>query len=135
MGKRGVPLKIKSKTKFKGQSAGKVQVVMQKIQVVSVRGLAANKAGVVYVGRQCAGWQGSVLGNPFKGGSRSSNIQQYKSWLWAQYQVSGPVQQAVNGLVARYVAGQALVLGCWCAPLPCHANVVANLVVYLAKKG
>ena len=33
---------------------------------VSVRGLRAGDHSVVYVGRRCAGWEGSALGNPFR---------------------------------------------------------------------
>ena len=39
------------------------------VSVVSVRGLRAGDQSVVYVGRRCAGWEGSVLGNPFRLGS------------------------------------------------------------------
>ena len=36
------------------------------LSVVSVRGLAPRTPGIVYVGRACAGWPASPLGNPFK---------------------------------------------------------------------
>lgn len=36
--------------------------------------------------------------------------------------------QAVARLTARHRAGEHLVLVCWCAPLPCHANVIAQVI-------
>ena len=69
----------------------------------------------VYVGRP------SKWGNPFKigrDGSREEVIVKYRTWLLEDHQL--PFKQ---------LKGKDLV--CWCAPLPCHADVLLEL----ANKG
>ncbi len=68
----------------------------------------------VYVGRP------SAFGNPFvigRDGTRATVIEKYRAWLLAQ--------PALVERVRRELAGK--VLGCWCAPLPCHGDVLADL--------
>ena len=67
----------------------------------------------VYVGRP------SPFGNPFvigRDGDRGAVIQKYRAWLLAQ--------PALVERVRLELAGK--VLGCWCAPLPCHGDVLAE---------
>jgi len=111
---------------------------MCKVCVVNVRDIQAGDKGVVYVGRACAGWRASVLGNPFKlgvDGSREVVIQKYKAWLWAQYKKGGEVRREVLRLVEAAKSGQGVVLGCWCKPLACHGDVVKALVLWLVRSG
>ena len=75
----------------------------------------------VYVGRpnpRVAG--GGPWGNPFKldrDGDRATVIARYRAWLLGQ-----------PALVARARAElRGKVLGCWCAPLPCHGDVLAEI--------
>jgi hypothetical protein len=116
--------------------------------VVSVRGLRPRAPGVVYVGRACAGWPASPLGNPFRravAGSREEAIRRYRAWLrsivrcaLAGDPLPPPEAAAWAELVhlARLAAaGEALTLGCWCAPLPCHAEVMRAAVAWLATSG
>ena len=68
----------------------------------------------VYVGRP------SRFGNPFvigRDGDRAAVIGRYRAWLLAQ--------PALVERVRRELAGK--VLGCWCAPLPCHGHVLADV--------
>ena len=68
----------------------------------------------VYVGRP------SPFGNPFvigRDGDRTAVILRYRTWLLAQ--------PALVERVRRELAGK--VLGCWCAPLPCHGDVLADI--------
>jgi Domain of unknown function (DUF4326) len=68
----------------------------------------------VYVGRP------SPFGNPFvigRDGDRGTVIRKYRAWLLAQ--------PALVERVRRELAGK--VLGCWCAPLPCHGDVLADV--------
>ena len=53
------------------------------VSVVSVRGLRPGDGSVWYVGRSCAGWRGSALGNPFRpvGGVPGSSLPAFRSWL------------------------------------------------------
>lgn len=64
----------------------------------------------VYIGR------GSKWGNPFKigrDGDRAQVIEKYRAHL-----ASRP------DLLAALPELRGKVLGCWCAPLPCHGNVL-----------
>ena len=69
----------------------------------------------VYVGRG----RGSRWGNPFKSprdGSRDEVIAKYERWLVRQPE-----------LMAALPELRGKVLGCWCAPKPCHADVLLRL--------
>jgi hypothetical protein len=68
----------------------------------------------VYVGRP------SPFGNPFvigRDGDRGTVIRKYRAWLLAQ--------PALVERARRELAGK--VLGCWCAPSPCHGDVLADV--------
>ena len=68
----------------------------------------------VYVGRP------SPFGNPFvigRDGDRETVIRKYRAWLVAQ--------PALVERVRRELADK--VLGCWCAPAPCHGDVLADV--------
>ena len=59
-----------------------------------VRGLRPGDASVVYVGRRCAGWAASALGNPFRllpGEAAGAASARFRVWL--------------GGVVAAGVAG------------------------------
>lgn len=100
------------------------------IKVVNVRDY--RYGGYVYVGRG----RGSVLGNPYKigkDGDRDEVIRKYRVWLWKEYLKEGEVTKAIDALVQAYIEDGQLLLGCWCAPEPCHADVIKRLVMYLVK--
>ena len=93
------------------------------------RGLGSLLPGQVYVGRP------SPLGNPYalgRDGSREQVIARYRRWLWAQLQAPGSAQEReLRRLLAQARSGE-LELLCWCAPLPCHAEVVRSALLWLA---
>lgn len=67
----------------------------------------------VYVGRP------SKWGNPFVigyDGTRAEVIAQYEAWIKTQPE-----------LMAALPELKGKVLGCYCAPLPCHGDVLARL--------
>jgi hypothetical protein len=67
----------------------------------------------VYIGRP------SIFGNPFKigrDGTRTQVIDKYRQWVQGQ----PAVMAAIPSLRGK-------VLGCWCRPLPCHGDVLAEL--------
>ena len=106
---------------------------MKKIELVNVRGMEANAQSVVYIGRACAGWKGSVLGNPFqigKEGSREEVIEKYRHWLWARMQEEGEVKKEIMRLASLYAEGKKIKLGCWCFPQGCHGEIVARAIRY-----
>ncbi len=75
----------------------------------------------VFVGRP------TIYGNPFshkdgtrarfKVASREEAISRYEEWLRSQPGLVRLVRQELRGKV----------LGCWCSPLPCHAEVLARI--------
>lgn len=75
----------------------------------------------VYIGRP------SKWGNPFvigKDGSRDTVIGKYRLWLWKELQAGRIAKEEILKLDGK-------VLGCWCAPLRCHGDVLINAVKYL----
>ncbi len=67
----------------------------------------------VYIGRP------TVWGNPFKigrDGTRSEVVAKYREWVIQQ----PDLMEALPMLRGK-------VLGCWCAPLACHGDVLADL--------
>ena len=72
----------------------------------------------VYIGRP------SIWGNPFaigRDGNREQVIAKYRQWLWSQIQAG-----KITKPMLRQLHGKDLV--CWCAPLPCHGDVLAKAV-------
>jgi hypothetical protein len=80
-------------------------------------------ADVVYVGRALrrGGWDlpASPLANPFRpgpDGTRAEVMARYREYLLGRPELLA----LLPGLRGRR-------LGCWCAPEPCHAQVIAGL--------
>ena len=108
------------------------------IRVVSVKGLRTpeQRAGVVYVGRQFAGWPNSGWGNPFKPRAGFDAVAAYREHL-ARVEADDPTSfaAALRMLWDRTDCG-AKPLGCWCcdatagdgSPVVCHAQVLAELL-------
>jgi Domain of unknown function (DUF4326) len=98
---------------------------MRATSVVNLKGHRDDPsfADVVYVGRAMhrGGWQlaASALANPFRlgrDGDRDEIIAKYRGYL-----IGRP------DLLALLPELRGRRLGCWCAPLPCHADVIAEL--------
>lgn len=67
----------------------------------------------VYIGRP------SQWGNPFRiitHGTREQVVVKYRAWLMEQ-----------PDLLAKIPELRGKILGCWCAPWPCHGDVLAEL--------
>ena len=85
-----------------------------KPKVINLRYEKPNTSGpdadTVYVGR------GSPFGNPFqigKDGTREQVIMKYGAYLYQHPELVD---------AAKYLEG--MNLACWCAPLPCHADIL-----------
>jgi hypothetical protein len=80
----------------------------------------------VYVGRP------SVLGNSFRigrDGDRDQVIERYRRWLWQAIKArNAPVISALITLDPDAV------LVCWCAPEPCHADVIIRAYDWLMQQ-
>lgn len=123
------------------------------IRVVKVNKLhsASERATVVYVGRQFAGWRGHPLANPFK--PRPINQDEWSGtlaayWLMAGEEIDKCLERYQGWLLEQPGLEAALVdlwehthhgakpLGCWCttatagdsSPIVCHAQILANLL-------
>lgn len=77
-------------------------------------------AAAVYVGRP------SLFGNPFKiglDGSREEVVAKYRKWV---LESSHPSAEYVRNVI-KQGALRDKDLVCWCAPEPCHADVLLEL--------
>ena len=100
-------------------------------KVVNVRDFKPRQ--FIYVGRYCRSWglAGHPLANPFKLSpahaserhARRHCLQQYREWLDAL-----PNKDALLQALAAQVKEMDVPLACWCAPLACHADVLAELI-------
>ena len=98
------------------------------VVVVNVR--RERPVGMVYIGRRCAGLEGSVLGNPFRrqaGQTPGSTLNDYRAWLRDEWKRGGAVRQELERLADLAEQGN-LVLGCWCKPDPCHGDVIKEAI-------
>lgn len=71
----------------------------------------------IYIGRP------SKWGNPFvigKDGTRQQVIDKYREWI---------IDRLNSGIVTKdeLAALRGKTLGCWCAPAPCHGDVLLEL--------
>jgi hypothetical protein len=96
------------------------------ITVVNVR--YDKRPEIIYIGRRVRGRAGSPLGNPFKANEHDDPIGLYQVWLAEQLQNDTPARREIERLARLHQAGQDLLLGCWCAPEPCHGDVVKAVV-------
>ena len=85
-----------------------------------------------YIGR------GSPLGNPYpidvlNGQTREVVIRDYRAWLKSQIYYNVPaVCNELNRLVDLAQQGE-LKLQCFCAPLPCHGDVIKQVLLEAMK--
>lgn len=91
---------------------------------------AERKDVEVYVGRKSSAVPGTLLGadgrygNPYVvgvHGTREEVIEKYRSMLYADT----PFAKSLRKNIKNNLRGK--VLACWCAPLQCHAGVIAEL--------
>ena len=97
---------------------------MYSIQVINIHKVQGD---FIYIGR------GSVFGNPFiigKDGSREEVIEKFRSHLYTSILNLSPLGRAVLQLASCSY----LVLGCHCAPLACHGDVIASCIRWLRTK-
>jgi hypothetical protein len=86
----------------------------------------------VYIGRanRHAGLPESPLANPYKvrDYGRGSTLPHYRRWLWQRIQAGDPAV-----LEALKAIDEQSVLVCWCAPNPCHGDVVKAAAAWLRE--
>jgi hypothetical protein len=84
----------------------------------------------LYIGRanRYAGLPESPLANPHKARDygRGSTLPHYRRWLWQRIQADDPAV-----LAALRAIDEQTVLVCWCAPNPCHGDVIKAAAAWL----
>lgn len=82
-----------------------------------------------------------VLGNPFKlirERDRAKVLELYLDWLRRKYREASPERDLLNALAGKYNSGERIILVCRgnCAlnGKPCHAGIVRDAIVKIAKK-
>jgi Domain of unknown function (DUF4326) len=68
----------------------------------------------IYIGRP------SKWGNPFKlhpSETRGETLSRYRRWVVSQPKLMADLPELIDKT-----------LGCWCAPKPCHGDILADLV-------
>lgn len=84
----------------------------------------------VYIGR------GSVYGNPFKigtDGDRAAVIAKYRRYLWVELNKKGsPLLAGCQDLAYQIMDGESLTLSCFCAPKPCHGDILKKAILWMA---
>ena len=95
------------------------------IQVVNRR---TYRGVSVYIGRP------TILGNPFvigKDGTREEVLQKYRRGLWRAMQSGNERVMAELKRLATIASESDLILSCWCAPEPCHGEIIRAAIEYL----
>lgn len=114
--------------------ADSVRSIVAGTKVQTRRVCAPSGARVVYVGRAVPriALRGSPLGNPYRIG-RDEPLQQalgrYRNWLDEALSRPASSQTAEIDRLARIARKGALALECWCAPYPCHADVIRDVLI------
>ena len=74
-----------------------------------------------------------VLHEPYHLLLRISVIQAYAEDLQADKTINGPMTRAIATIAQRVKNGENIALACWCAPLPCHADLIKKAIEDLLK--
>ena len=84
----------------------------------------------IYIGRP------SLFGNPFRigaDGTRAEVIAKYRVWLREQYAHNPTVRQQLEAWARQHQSGRDLIFVCWCAPFPCHGDVIKDAVEKISE--
>ena len=85
-----------------------------------------------YIGRP------SPLGNPFtvKQHGHGTAIDLFKDWLNIQWVTNNqPVIRELLRLAMELRDNKEITLICWCAPKPCHGNIIGKALINIVEKG
>jgi len=72
----------------------------------------------------------TILGNPYiigKDGTREQVIEKYRLLLPEQYRLLNIVRDRIDEMLER-TKTHPILLACWCAPLPCHGDVIKDFL-------
>lgn len=99
--------------------------------------------GYVYIGRSKAGQPENILGNPFTHipngtraefvvASRDEAVTRYKEYMEEQMKANPVYRAKLESLARRVEGGEHLYLGCFCAPLACHGDVLREKILQMS---
>jgi len=90
------------------------------MNVLNKSKLVCMPAGAVYVGRP------SKWGNPYvigKDGDRKTVIEKYRKYLWNNKHLLGQIRELLNKDLV-----------CYCAPEPCHGDVLLDALEWSMER-
>lgn len=85
-----------------------------------------------YIGR------GSILGNPYTHikdretkalhvvPTREAAIERYGHYFDVMYSTNDSYKNKIDEIYEKYKNGEDIYLGCYCKPLPCHGDIIAE---------
>jgi hypothetical protein len=74
-----------------------------------------------------------VLHDPNDDDERERVIATYKKDLEADWEQKGPKYHALVALANRVISGEHLAGSCWCAPKPCHGDLIIERVKEIVR--
>lgn len=80
----------------------------------------------------------SPLANPYplrSEAARGTTLQNYAAWLSARFHPGTPQWDALLEILRASLGPRGVALGCWCAPLPCHGDVIRAAVLQMYTAG
>jgi hypothetical protein len=104
------------------------------IMVINIKAGIPDRKAADYIGRKKPGRPASPLSNPFKiksDSERPEALQKYREWLKEQMRMDTPARKEIKRLAVIAKRSDLLLL-CWCAPKPCHGDVVKEFVEKIA---
>ena len=63
---------------------------------------------------------------------RRDVIDLFTEYLQRDLRIQGPMHQSILDIAARVTKGERIALRCWCAPKPCHGDVILACVARAA---
>jgi hypothetical protein len=97
------------------------------IHTITIGNKRRNDRGI-YIGRP------SALGNPFvigRDGDRAAVIRKYEAWLAEQIKSAKSAASIELRRLVQQAAQRDICLVCWCAPEPCHGDIVKRAIEQL----
>lgn len=94
---------------------------------ILVKNKRTYKGPGIYIGRP------SIFGNPFAmktEADRADVIERYHEWLKYMYQHDQLIHDEIHRLVDMK---DDIILICWCAPKPCHGDVIKEAVLSIRQ--
>lgn len=91
---------------------------------------------MVYVGRACANFSASPLGNPYtvENYGREKSVALYRDWLESKINTDAEVNAALEEILRYSLELRGIALGCWCYPAPCHAAHILSIIERMYKE-